>query len=124
MNDEQQVRYGADPKYRFRGQADDGTAQGTVAADLLQCCTVVDRAGHELGEIEDLMVDIGSGTVSHIVVSYGSWLHQKEAAVPWSALRADVASGCLILDRDIAEFERGARADEAGERSPYFGSLR
>lgn len=124
MNDEQQVRYGGDAQQRLRSHADDETAQGTVAADLLQCCTVVDGAGHELGEIEDLMVDIRSGAVSHIVLSYGSWLHRKEAAVPWSALRADVASGCLILDRDIADFERGAGVDEAGERSPCFGSLR
>lgn len=58
--------------------------------------------GGKLGMVEDFMLDLESGKVAYIVVSYGtlSNLKDKLFAVPWKAFRLDDQRHSLILDVD------------------------
>ena len=79
------------------------TESGSIAASLLQGCIVVDRAGKEIGDVEDIMIDLASGQISHVLLSYGDWLNNKTLAVPWRALKIDTATTCLVLQTDIRQ---------------------
>lgn len=49
---------------------------------------VVNTAGDDLGEIEEIMIDINSGRIAYAVLSFGGilGLGEKYFAIPWEAL--------------------------------------
>lgn len=59
-------------------------------------------AGDDLGKIEELMVDLNTGLVEYAVLSYGATLGMggKFFAVPWTALRVDLADHKIVIDVD------------------------
>lgn len=56
--------------------------------------------GESLGDLKDLMIDLGTGNIGYAVVSFGGVLGMgaKLFAVPWNSMRVDHDSKCLILD--------------------------
>jgi sporulation protein YlmC with PRC-barrel domain len=61
---------------------------------------VVNLRNEDLGRIEELMVDIDSGRIAYAVLSFGGFLGlgDKLFAIPWSALKVDVADEKFILN--------------------------
>jgi len=69
----------------------------TIAGD-----PVKNRAGEDLGEIKELMIDLVDGRVAYAVLSFGGFLGlgDKLFAVPFSAFQVDTENKCFILDMD------------------------
>jgi sporulation protein YlmC with PRC-barrel domain len=80
-----------DPDKRFRR---------VLSASTLEGDTVRNPAGDNLGKVDEIMIDIPSGQVAYVVLSFGGvmGLGDKLFAVPWSALRVDEDEKCFILD--------------------------
>ncbi len=64
--------------------------------------TVVNRAGENLGKIEELMLDLEKGRVAYAVLSLGGFLGMGEKlfAVPFEALKLDASREHFTLDAD------------------------
>ncbi|HJV83695.1 PRC-barrel domain-containing protein [Noviherbaspirillum sp.] len=85
------------------GQANiSGPGPEVMAADTLQGDKVINSRGENLGEIEDIMLDVPSGRVAYAVLSFGGvmGIGDKLFAVPWSALTLDADQKCFVLDID------------------------
>lgn len=56
--------------------------------------------GESLGDLKELMIDLGTGKVGYAVIAFGGvlGLGEKLFAVPWQALRVDHQNKCLVLD--------------------------
>ena len=80
----------------------DGPGPEVMGASTLSGDSVVDRAGENLGQIKELMVDVPTGRVAYAVLSFGGFLGMgdKLFAVPWSALTLDADNKQFILDVD------------------------
>src|SRR5579864_3787718 len=63
---------------------------------------VRNRAGDDLGDIEEIMIDLPTGRVAYAVLSFGGFLGigGKLFAIPWQALKLNEADGEFILDVD------------------------
>jgi sporulation protein YlmC with PRC-barrel domain len=61
---------------------------------------VVNRAGEDLGKIEELMLDPEMGRVAYAVLSFGGFLGMgdKLFAIPFEALKLDVDRNQFSLD--------------------------
>src|SRR5215510_6102220 len=59
---------------------------------------VVNRAGENLGKLEELMLDLDNGRVAYAVLSFGGFLGMgdKHFALPFEALKLDAAHECFI----------------------------
>lgn len=68
---------------------------------------VRDRNGKEVGEIEDLVVNMGNGRIRYAMVEFDkSWsLNDKLLAVPLKALRYTTASKDLVWDIDKSRLD-------------------
>jgi hypothetical protein len=73
-----------------------------MAADTLEGDDLVNTAGHKLGELEHIMIDVPTGRVAYAVLSFGGFLGlgDKLFAIPWRALRIDPPNHRFILDVD------------------------
>lgn len=89
------------------------TAQHLSATSLIGD-NIKNSQGESLGDLKDLMIDLGTGNVGYAVVAFGGILGMGEKlfAVPWKALRVDHPNECLILDvpkerlKDAPGFEK------------------
>ncbi|ADI13789.1 PRC-barrel domain-containing protein [Truepera radiovictrix] len=61
---------------------------------------VTNARGEDLGHLEDLMIDLETGTIAYAVLSYGGILGygDKLFAVPWRALALDAKNKALRLE--------------------------
>ncbi|HEY0846141.1 MAG TPA: PRC-barrel domain-containing protein [Noviherbaspirillum sp.] len=77
-----------------------GPGPQVMAAETLQGDRVVNPQGEDLGEIRDIMIDVPSGKVAYVVLSFGGVMGfgDKLFAIPWSALTLDAGRRCFILD--------------------------
>jgi hypothetical protein len=97
---------------RQRGNGDPRVlSASTICSDA-----VVNGAGENLGEIEELMIDLESGRVAYAVLSFGGFLGvgNKLFAVPFEALELDAANHCFILDVSREKLERAPGFDKDG----------
>jgi sporulation protein YlmC with PRC-barrel domain len=71
-----------------------------LAATALAGDRVRNRAGEDLGRIEEIMLDIPTGRIAYAVLSFGGFLGigDKLFAVPWKALQIDTGEHKFILD--------------------------
>ncbi len=71
-----------------------------LSASTLMGDKVKNLAGEDLGEVEDIVIDLKSGRVAYVVVSFGSgFMHSgKLFAVPWASLGVDQGDKKFILD--------------------------
>ena len=85
-----------------------------LSADTLSGDAVVNRAGENLGKIEDFMLDVESGRIRYAVLSFGGVLGigNKLFAVPPEALAVDTDKKCLVLDVDRTKLENAPGFDK------------
>jgi len=57
-------------------------------------------AGEELGEVKELMIDLTSGRIAYVVLTFGGFLGMgdKLFAIPWEALTLDTQDHAFILN--------------------------
>jgi sporulation protein YlmC with PRC-barrel domain len=76
---------------------------------------VVSPAGDALGDVKDIMLDMQSGRVSYVVLSFGGFLSigEKLFAVPWDALKLDTVNKTFAMDiaKDRLETAPGFEKD-------------
>lgn len=80
-----------------------GPGPELMTAATLTGNPVVNSAGDDLGEIEDIMLDVPSGRVAYAVLSTGGFLGMgnKLFAIPWRALKLDTDNERFILDIEV-----------------------
>jgi len=85
-----------------------------LSADSFMGDRVRNSAGEDLGKIEELMIDIGSGCIGYAVLSFGGFLGMgnKLFAVPWRALQVNVADREFLLDVDRQTLENAPGFDK------------
>jgi sporulation protein YlmC with PRC-barrel domain len=73
-----------------------------LSTDTLQGDSVINRAGEDLGKIEDFMLNVESGQVAYAVLSFGGFMGMgdKLFAVPMRALNLDTKNKCFVLNVD------------------------
>ncbi|HWR53705.1 MAG TPA: PRC-barrel domain-containing protein [Bryobacteraceae bacterium] len=94
-----------DPERRYRR---------VLSASSLASDRVRNPAGEDLGKAHDLMIDLHSGRVAYVVLSYGGLLGigNKLFAVPWNAIKVDEDEKCLILNMDKQRLENAPGFDK------------
>jgi sporulation protein YlmC with PRC-barrel domain len=95
----------ADRERRFRR---------VLAAGTLEGDKVMNHAGEDLGKVDELMIDLPTGRVAYVVLSYGGLLGMgnKLFAVPWSAFRIDEDEKAFILNVDKQRLENAPGFDK------------
>lgn len=83
------------------GVATDETAK-LIASSKVEGTAVYDRAGSEIGQIHNFMVDKVSGQVAYVVMSFGGFFGVGESyhPLPWRALTYDTGLGGYVVDID------------------------
>ena len=78
-----------------------------LSASTLEGDSVRNSAGESLGKVDEIMIDIPSGRIAYVVLSFGGvlGLGNKLFAIPWSAITVDEDKKCLILDVDKQTLE-------------------
>ena len=94
-----------DPDKKFRR---------VLSASTLKGDKVRNSAGEDLGVVDELMIDLGSGRIAYAVVSFGGMLRMgnKLFAVPWNAMQVDEDEKCLILNVDKRTLETAPGFDK------------
>ena len=89
---------------RIKGAShhDDHSGPGpeVMAASDFDDEKVVNAQGEDLGEIEEIMLDVRSGRIAYAVLAAGGFMGmgEKYFAIPWSALTLDTDQKCFVLD--------------------------
>lgn len=75
---------------------------------------IVNGRGEHLGDLEEIMLDLDSGSVAYAVLSFGGilGLGDKLFALPWQALEVDQESEEIILDVDKQLLENAPGFDK------------
>jgi sporulation protein YlmC with PRC-barrel domain len=91
-----------------------GPGPEVMNADTLIGDDVVNPAGEDLGKIEAIMLDVGSGRVAYAVLSFGGFLGMgnKLFAIPWGALTLDAVDNRFILDVSQDKLEQAEGFDK------------
>src|SRR5664279_1785366 len=73
-----------------------------LSASTLSGDRVVNHANEDIGKVEEIMIDIFTGRVAYVVISFGGIIGvgTKLFAIPWSALRVDTDRKCFVMDAD------------------------
>ena len=77
-----------------------GPGPALMGAGTLMGNDVYNLQGDDLGDIKEIMLDMQSGRVTYVVLSYGGFLSMGEKlfAVPWSALTLDTENKRFLLN--------------------------
>lgn len=102
---------------RITGNGDDdlsGPGPQLMTASTLEGDKVVNRQGEDLGEIDEIMLDVPSGRIAYAVMSSGGFLGMgnKLFAIPWTALTLDTDNKCFVLDVDKQRLESAPGFDK------------
>jgi sporulation protein YlmC with PRC-barrel domain len=86
---------------------DQSKIRGLVAASTLVGSRVLKQGGEELGNIEEIMLDLKSGRIAYAVLSFSGFpgIGNKRFPVPWKALQIDPGEHAFMLDIDRATLE-------------------
>lgn len=79
-----------------------------LSADTLKGDRIVNRDGEDIGKLDELMIDIETGSIAYAVVSQGGILGigKDLFAVPWQALRLRVHEHNFVLDVPNKTFDK------------------
>jgi len=99
---------------RIKKNNPDKKLRRVLAASTLDGDKVRNASGDDLGSVDDIMIDIPSGRVAYVVLSFGGILGMgnKLFAVPWDALRVDEDEKCFILNVDKRVLESAPGFDK------------
>lgn len=86
----------------------------TLSAGTLTGDTVRNRAGEELGKVEEIMIDLRTGRVAYTVLAAGGVLGigEKFFAVPWELVQVDTENHEVVLDLDAETIENAPGFDK------------
>jgi sporulation protein YlmC with PRC-barrel domain len=86
---------------------DHGPGPELMGADTLIGNDVFKQKDERLGDIKEIMLDLGSGSVAYAVLSYGGFLGMADKlfAVPWSALILDTRNKRFLLNVEKARLK-------------------
>jgi sporulation protein YlmC with PRC-barrel domain len=105
----------------------DRNRRRVLAAGTLTGDHVHNRAGEDLGKIEEIMIDLPTGRIAYAVLSFGGFmgLGDKLFAVPWAALRIDEGEHEFVLDVERSVLESAPGFDKGNwpdMEAPSFGT--
>ncbi|MCO5384336.1 MAG: PRC-barrel domain-containing protein [Methanosarcina barkeri] len=85
-----------------------------LSASTIKGDKVVNRAGEDLGKIEELMIDLQDGRIAYAVLSFGGFLGMgnKLFAIPWNALTLRVHEHAFLLDIPKETLEKAEGFDK------------
>lgn len=88
--------------------------RNVLSAGTMKGDEVINAAGEDLGEIEEVMIDVDSGRVAYAVLSFGGFLGMGEKlfAIPWAALHLDQERESFQLNVDAETLEDAPGFDE------------
>ena len=80
----------------------------TLGATTLLHDRVVNLAGESIGRVEELMIDVTTGRVAYVVLSFGGFFGfgNKLFALPWSAVTVDEARRRFVCNATRDSLER------------------
>jgi sporulation protein YlmC with PRC-barrel domain len=86
-----------------------------LSADTIKSDKIINKAGENLGKIEELMIDLQDGRVAYAALSFGGFLGLggKLFAIPWQALQIKLHDHAILLDipKDVLEKAEGFDKD-------------
>ena len=90
------------------------TYRRTLSASSISKDKVYNSDREHLGDVHDIMIDIPTGKVAYVVLSFGGFLGMgnKLFAIPWQALAVDETNKCLVLNVDKSRLERAPGFDK------------
>lgn len=90
------------------------TRSSVLSATTLIGDRVMNRAGENLGKIEELMIDLERGRVAYAVLSFGGFLGMgdKLFAIPFQALRLNKDENSFRLDVDKEKLKNAPGFDK------------
>jgi sporulation protein YlmC with PRC-barrel domain len=85
-----------------------------LSASSLKGDKVVNHQGENLGEIQELMIDLDRGRIAYAVLSFGGFLGMgdKLFAIPWQAFTVDTAQKRLVLNAKKELLEKATGFDK------------
>jgi sporulation protein YlmC with PRC-barrel domain len=107
--------YGYAPYWRLGEEREEESQLSLVlSASTLMGDNVVNAEGDDLGELQELMIDLDTGGIAYAVLSFGGFLDvgDKLFAIPWEAITVDEAEERLILDIDEETLENAPGFDK------------
>ncbi len=98
----------------YTNENESGPGPRLMGADTLLGNDVYNLQEEDLGDIEEIMLDMQSGEVSYAVLSFGGFLgiSDKLFAVPWSALKLDTVNKRFTLDVEKERLESAPGFDK------------
>ena len=98
-----------------------------LSASSLKGDKVVNHQGEDLGEIQEIMIDLDRGRIAYAVLSFGGFLGMgdKLFAIPWQAFSVDTVQKRLVLDtkKELLEKATGFdKSDWPNMADPTWGS--
>jgi len=92
----------------------DKTRPVALSASSLTGDGVVNPQGEDLGKVEEIMIDINSGKVAYVVLSFGGFLGlgEKLFAIPWEAMTIDTNRKVFILNVEKGVLEKAPGFDK------------
>ncbi len=95
----------------------------TLSAGTLTGDPVHNLAGESLGKLEEIMIDLSSGRVAYLVLSFGGILGMgnKLFAVPWDAIKVDTEHKAIVLNvsKEVLENAPGFDKDHWPDTSEH-----
>jgi sporulation protein YlmC with PRC-barrel domain len=98
----------------YKRSGEKGPGSRLMGADTLIGEDVYNHKDEDLGDIEEIMLDMNSGRVAYAVLSFGGLMGvgEKLFAVPWSALKLDTENKRFILGVDKERLETAPGFDK------------
>ncbi len=97
-----------------QAMAINNSTRRVLSASTITGDKVRNRAGEDLGTIEEIMLDVTSGEVAYAVISFGGFLGlgDKLFAVPWNSLELNAEAHEFLLDVDKNTLENAPGFDK------------
>ena len=98
------------------------TTHDLISADKVEGTRVYNRAGDQLGTVDDVMLGKRSGKVAYAVMSFGGFLGigERYHPLPWNVLTYDEDKGGYVIDMGEEQL-RGAPTFTREELDPGLG---
>lgn len=73
-----------------------------LSASSIAADPVKNAAGDKIADVKDVMIDLATGRVAYLVISYGGFLGlgDKLFAIPWNVARVDQSDHSIVIDVD------------------------
>ncbi len=90
------------------------SSRRVLTASTITGDRVRNKAGEDLGTIEEVMIDVTSGEVAYAVISFGGFLGlgDKLFAVPWGSLELNAEAHEFLLDASKETLENAPGFDK------------